>query len=107
MTTEYLTASRALDDVFDALEDPYRRRVLLALFERGSREGEVVRPPELASDDEDLTELRTVLYHCHLPKLDANGYIEWNPDTGRIRRGANFEELEPFLAVVLEHEDER
>ena len=103
---EYLTDSTTVDDVFDALRNPYRRRILIELSDHGAHTGDVVSLDEIATDDEDLTDLRTQLHHCHLPKLATNGYIEWNPDAGRIRQGTNFEEITPFLAVVLEHEDE-
>lgn len=103
---EYLTASRAYNDVFDALGNRYRRRVLVALSERACCDGGAVSPAELAIEDEDPDELRTLLHHCHLPKLATKGYLEWDPNGGRIRRGDDFEELEPFLAVILEHGDE-
>jgi len=106
MTMESLTASGAFDDVFDALGNRYRRRVLVALFERARCDGGPVSPADLATEDEDPEELRLRLHHCHLPRLAAKGYLEWDPDRGRIRRGENFEELEPFLAVMLEHGDE-
>jgi len=100
------TDSTRLDAVFDALRDPYRRRILFELSDHGARDGDLPSPEEFATYDEDPDELRTALYHCHLPRLAANSFIEWDPDTGQIRRGANFDEVAPFLAVVLEHEDE-
>lgn len=103
---QYPTDSTALDTVFDALRNPYRRRILIELSDQGSRDGGAFSLEEFTTDDEDLEELRIVLYHSHLPKLATNSYIEWNPDMGQIRRGTNFDEVAPFLAMVLEHEDE-
>ncbi len=103
---KYPADSTRLDNVFEALRNPYRRRILFELSDHGARNRDAFSPEELATYDEDPDELRTVLYHCHLPKLTANSYIEWDPDTGQIRRGANFDEIAPFLAVVLKHENE-
>lgn len=58
-----------------------------------------------AVDDATLTEMRTALYHVHLPKLAEAGYIEWNKDTHTIRRGPNFDEIAPLLRLMAEHED--
>lgn len=97
--------STRLDAVFDALRDPDRRRILFELSDHGAHDGDPSSLEEFATGDEGSNELRTALYHCHLPKLAANGYVEWDPDSGQIRQGANFDEIAPFLAVVLGYEN--
>ncbi|MFC3960303.1 DUF7344 domain-containing protein [Halovivax cerinus] len=57
-------------------------------------------------DDASLAEIRTALYHMHLPKLAEAGYIAWDADTHTIRRGPNFDENAPLLRVMADHEDE-
>jgi hypothetical protein len=94
------------DVMFDVLRNSYRRRILLAVSDYSpSDEGEFTLP-EFATDEQDLTELRPVLYHTHLPKLAEYGYIEWDPDTETIRQGPHFGEIAPLLAVLVDHRDE-
>ncbi|MDG5778347.1 hypothetical protein VB773_19535 [Haloarculaceae archaeon H-GB2-1] len=59
-----------------------------------------------AVDDATLTEMRTALYHVHLPKFDEAGYITWDADTHVIRRGPNFDEIAPLLRLMAHQEDE-
>jgi hypothetical protein len=103
---EQITESTTLDAVFDVLRNPYRRRILEELSDHGSRDRDAFSVEEFTIDDEDLDEIQMVLYHTHLPKLATHSYIEWDPDIGKIRRGKNFDEIAPFLAAVVEHEDE-
>lgn len=94
--------------MFEALESPYRRRVLLAVRGDGRREEEFTMHslacPRLGDTEPDI--LRTLLYHSHLPKLADMGYIEWSPDEGTVRRGPHFDEIEPLLNLLVEHEEE-
>ena len=50
-----------------------------------------------ASPDQSLQQLEIELYHLHLPKLEAQGVIEWNQEMGTVSRGLNFEQIEPAL----------
>jgi hypothetical protein len=38
--------------------------------------------------------------HCHLPKLEAEGLIEWDREAGTVSRGPAFQEIEPALRVL-------
>lgn len=97
--------STRLDVVFGVLSNPYRRRILVELYDQDSRDGNAFSVEEFATDHEDPDELRIELYHCHLPKLATNGYIEWDPDAGTIRWGPNFDEVALFIATMLEYEN--
>lgn len=100
----------SVDTMFEALASPHRRRVLLAV-----REGDDVRyeeefathslaSPRLGEREPDI--LRLLLYHSHLPRLADVGYVEWSPDEGVVRRGPHFDEIEPLLDLLAEHEGE-
>jgi hypothetical protein len=94
----------SLDRALDALGHPYRRRLLLLVGERGRDEDEV--PVEaVAHDDEDLDLLGTELYHVHLPRLAEAGYVEWDRDLESVRRGPNFGEVAPLLALMRERRE--
>lgn len=96
----------ALDRMFDALRHPYRRRILLLVTEHNPRDEDEFQVEDLATEDDDLELLTSELYHAHLPKLADSGYIEWEADTHTIRRGPNFDEIEPLLRLMHDHQDE-
>ncbi|WP_129116135.1 DUF7344 domain-containing protein [Halegenticoccus tardaugens] len=97
---------RRLDRMFDALSHLYRRRVLLPLSNYSPRDKADLPIDELVTEDDDLEQLTVALYHTHLPKLAKAGYIDWDKDTGTIRRGPHFEEASQYLSQVYDHEDE-
>lgn len=95
--------------MFDALREPYRRRILLAVADHNPRDEDEFTPDKIASDDADedeLEQLELELFHSHLPKLAEKGYIEWNPETQTIRRGSNFDDIAPLLKLMDDHADE-
>jgi len=109
-------STEVITNTFSILADPIRRYVLCYLDEQetpvsfGRLATRVAAwhtdsDPD-AVDDATLTEMRTALYHVHLPKLAEAGYIEWDADTHTIRRGPNFDEIVPLLRLMAEHEDE-
>lgn len=93
------------DAVFEALSDSYRRRILVAVSDRGPRGDDGFAPEDVAPDDTAPEAVRPAFHHVHLPKLAENGYIEWDPGAGTIRRGPNFDEIAPLLDLLAEHED--
>jgi hypothetical protein len=97
---------RSLDRAFDALRHPYRRRILLLVAEHNPRAEDEFAVDDLATDDDDRELLATDLYHVHLPRLAEAGYVEWNADVETIRRGPNFDEIAPLLALMHDHRDE-
>jgi hypothetical protein len=97
---------RSLDRSLTVLAHPYRRRILLLVGQHNPRDEAEFSVDDLATDDDDLELLTTELYHVHLPKLVAARYIDWDEETGTIRRGPNFDEIAPLLRLMTAHEDE-
>lgn len=99
------------DEVMDALGHKYRRRLLVALADHNPQEDtdaqEAAEALGALSDGEvDSARVEIELYHNHLPKLADPGFIIWNPDTGTIERGPNWEEIAPLIRLVRDHKDE-
>ena len=108
-------STEVVTNPFSTLADPVRRYALDYLDEQetpvsldrlatGVAAWHTDCDPD-AVDDATLTEMRTTLYHLHLPKFAEAGYIEWDKDTHTIRRGPNFDEIAPFLRLMADHED--
>jgi hypothetical protein len=102
---EYKTRT-AMDSVLDAVSNVYRRRVLVEILE----DGQAYVPDRLRyvanGGGIDPEELRIELFHVHLPKLDASGFVEWDPDRREVRRGPRFDEVAPLLKLMNDHRDE-
>lgn len=95
----------AIDQALSALSKTPRRRVLLALKEDSPRQLETFVTGEIAPDTREGETIRVELYHRHFPRLDESNYIDWEEDTGRIRRGEDFEEIRPLLELLEDHPD--
>lgn len=54
--------------------------------------------------DEKLAQME--MFHNHLPKLEELGYITWDRESGTISKGGNWDEVEPLLRLLQEHQDE-
>lgn len=89
------TPERAsIDDLYRALTNPRRRRILLCLEEvTGSVPLEhlahqVAALEASASGEEQgaAQRVRMALYHVHLPMLAEVGLIEYDRDTGAVRQ---------------------
>lgn len=50
--------------------------------------------------DQSLQRLEVELSHIHLPKLEAEGVVEWDREAGTVSRGPVFEEIEPTLRLL-------
>lgn len=85
------------DGVMRALSDGRRRRILIAL-----RDEEHVRP---FSGDGDERDRAIQLHHVHLPLLEENDLVAWNRDTGTVRRGDDFEAVEPVHTALEARRD--
>ena len=78
-----------------------RRRLLLTLLNE----------PRIHIDDLHISEkqkemLLIEVKHAHLPKLADHGFIDWDPGgpgRGRVKRGPEFEEVEPLLTLLHDH----
>lgn len=97
------TDRRSLDRLFDALAHHHRRRILLEVADRDQAlptASVVERVGDGVGDGDDP---QVTLYHRHLPKLAAVGYVEWNRDSGTLRRGGNFDEVAPVLQMFTDN----
>ena len=90
------------------LSSEYRRRILIAVRQANPRDEDELTSESIGDegDEEALAVLQQKLYHTHLPKLNDAGFINWDQDTGIIRRGPRFEEIEPLLRLMHKHQDE-
>jgi hypothetical protein len=98
--------SEPMDAVLDALADPHRRKLLVALLEHSPREADDRDPFDVLSDAEEPEVLQTNLVHWHLPKLEEMGYITWDRTTHDISKGPKWDEIGPVVELIDEHSDE-
>jgi len=99
----------AKDDMFDALSDRRRRRLLLTI--RNECEGDDPRMDIEALSDAvargvRADEVRVQLHHVHLPKLADSGYIRWDSATGTVTTGPRWDDIGAVLDVLVENRDE-
>lgn len=101
--------------LFEMITSDHRRRILLLLCQtesldvptdlrsRGQNTTHQSRSNQLhyRADTPDSQMLTLELIHTHLPKLEAKGFIEWDPETQTITKGPRFPEIEPALTVLL------
>jgi hypothetical protein len=101
------TDSPSLDSMFDALRDPYCRRILLAISDHNPRDITEFsnKFASVNGDEADPEQVELQLHHSHLPKLAEKGYIDWNPEAQTIRRGSNFDNIAPLLKLMDDHTD--
>ncbi|WP_276254029.1 transcriptional regulator [Halomontanus rarus] len=90
------------DSVFDALAASERRQLLIALLEHDSQETSVLLgvPWRISQSHDELVRHR----HVHLPKLDDYGFIEWDRTEQRVTKGDRFDEIEPLVELLCEHQ---
>ena len=89
------------DNLFEALSDEHRRRILFSLVER---EGSVnIDSPPDGLDDR--YQARIERRHVHLPKLADYGFIEWHRRTDTVEAGPKFAEVEPILRLLADNQE--
>lgn len=89
----------------DALANPYRRQLLVALAEHDPQDDDSDPLGLLAAAEESSVDT-TALLHTHLPKLEAYGFIERDETTHRIYRGPRWDDIEPVVTLLHEHREE-
>ncbi|MFB6079513.1 MAG: hypothetical protein ABEJ81_00700 [Haloferacaceae archaeon] len=90
-----------LDRAFEMLCHPRRRRILTTFAETDPGDG-AFAPDAFRADGEDPDRVGTELHHVHLPKLADAGYVDWDRDAGRVRRGPTYDEVEPLLRALID-----
>lgn len=99
MTRELPSSSPgSIDTTLETLSNASRREVLLSLSAPGEESLAQDALVEPADRDHAIE-----LIHVHLPKLDDEGFLEWDRETGELRRGPRFEEARPLLEAVRDH----
>jgi hypothetical protein len=94
------------DTRLDMLASLHRRRLLVALRDRNPRQIAEVRPPKSELKPEsDNGSYQVQMHHVHLPKLEANGFIDWDREDGAITKGPQFSEIRPLLELLVENQD--
>ena len=91
----------ASPDVFTASKMDYlmevltkqQRRVILYRLKQNDR-----LQPFQSSDSLHNADLE--LYHIHLSKLEAAGYIQWNRETREFKKGPQYDEVETLLTLI-------
>jgi hypothetical protein len=95
-----------LSEKFDILSHPLRRRLLVALIDHNPQDDDDFATDSMSDDGENLELFEQEMYHNHLPKLEEAGFIDWDRDSGTITRGPRFEEIEPLIKLMNDHQDE-
>lgn len=96
--------SQLNDELFDALANEHRRRILFDLVDE-SRHGELpvaIDASQETSDDRAAAGIE--LSHVHLPKLDDYGLIDWSPGTDTVETGPHFSDVRPILEQLCDHQ---
>lgn len=106
MTPTTRASPGTLDQIFDVLSHPYRRRILTRLNQSNPRDEASFSTDSVADDTEDEDEVAMDIHHRHLPKLVEAGFVEWDRETDAVTRGPRFEEIAPLINLMDKHEDE-
>ncbi|QFU84757.1 DUF7344 domain-containing protein [Natronorubrum aibiense] len=51
---------------------------------------------------EEVTQIYLSLYHIHIPKLVANGVLEYDRERQLVQPTERLEQLEPYLATIID-----
>jgi hypothetical protein len=89
-----------LDQVFQTLNHPARRYILITLEEQNQCDVDA-----LATDQGDKGDLEQApslpdLHHNHLPRLNETEFVQWDRTAESVRRGPHFEDLRPLLKWI-------
>lgn len=98
-------ASRNLSQLFTALRHEHRRQILTFLADADAREKAELILADLQPEGADPEWFKPALHHQHLPILEEAGYIEWDRETNRIRRGPAFEDISPVIELLRSNQD--
>jgi len=98
--------STLLDNVFKALANRHRRRLLVTLAERDPDSHlKVSQATRLAEEDQGQNRIEQELQHTHLPMLDEMELIDWDREEETVSPGPRFYDIRPFIRVLSENRD--
>jgi len=107
----------SLDLVFEILKNSRRREVLRYLKEHRERVTLSELAEHVAAIENDTTvqalssqqrkRVYVGLYQCHLPKLDDMDVVEFNQSRGHVELGPNARQLDKYLYLDAEKDDDR
>ena len=82
----------------------------MAVAQHNPQDEDDITPEAVADTHEKngdaLELLKLQFYHMHLPKLANARFIDWDRDSSTITRGPRFEDIEPLLRLMHDHQDE-
>ena len=90
-----------MDEYFRVLSNPYRRRLLVYLYQNEPNLNSPVSEAVFEGEG-DLKEIKIELFQWHLPYLEDLGLIEWDPNTHRVEKGPAFNDIQPFIDLILD-----
>lgn len=95
-----------LNAVFSALSHPMRRRVLATIHDPPSQVSGGFEPEDFLRRDGPRERPMVELHHNHLPRLDSEGFVDWDDETNTVTRGPRYEEIQPVLSALQTNSDE-
>lgn len=95
-----------VNELFDLLANAQRRRLLIHMLEHNPEDDTKPYIGDMDVDDADVEEILMQMTHIHLPKLEADGFINWDQEEHVVTKGPNFEEVRPLVELLNNHEDE-
>lgn len=93
-------------DLLNAISNPYRRQLLVALLEHNPQDDDDWDPLDILTDGEEADNIESIIVHKHLPKLEDKGFIRWDQANDEISKGPKWDEIAPVLRLIHEHRDE-
>lgn len=110
------TARLPKDELFHLLQNERRRRAVQYVLRRDGVVDMRDISDRLAAIENDVEvaaltsaqrkRVYVSLYQCHLPKLDEAEVIDYDKDRGTIERTPRIDQLEPYLSVEGESDEE-
>ena len=97
-----MLTSTELDTLMGILSAQERRAVLYRL----GREDSLNESDLLVGGVNQSDQQKIALHHTHLPKLDEAQYIEWERETGVVRPGDRYDDVEFLLDLLQTQTDE-
>lgn len=104
MPPQQSTQTNELDELFEVLSRPHRRRILTRLNALNPRDEDEFELEGLAGDE--LADKSISLIHIHLPKLADSEFINWDRERQIVTRGPRFHEIAPLIDLMVTHQDE-